>query len=117
MKSFMATESLPWGTEVIEAPIRDDAAPFPREDAVMKVFGRSLLTEKHHTLDPTKQPHPMVTRDGEMKKCNDANFYLYINVCKKNVCVNSCIYVHIHCVHGGSKQKRGKVSNRGDPGP
>jgi hypothetical protein len=41
MKSFMATRSLPWGMEVIEAPIEGDAAPFPREDVVMKVFGRS----------------------------------------------------------------------------
>jgi hypothetical protein len=29
-----------------------------------------------------------VTRDGEMKKCKDTNFCLYINVCKKNTCVN-----------------------------
>jgi hypothetical protein len=58
-----------------------------------------------------------VTRDGEMKKCKDANFYLYINICKKNTCVNSCIYVHIHHVHAGSKHKGGKVSNQGEPRP
>jgi hypothetical protein len=58
----------------------------------------------------------VVTRYGETKKCKDLNFYLYINICKKNTCVNSCIYVHIHCVHAGSKQKRGKVSNWGHLG-
>jgi hypothetical protein len=59
----------------------------------------------------------MPTRDGETKKCKDANFCLNINVCKKNECVNSRIYVHIHHVRIGSKKKRGRVSNRGDPGP
>jgi hypothetical protein len=58
-----------------------------------------------------------VARDGETKKCKDINFCLYINKCKKNMCVNSCIYVHIHHVRTGSKWKRGKVSSRGDPGP
>jgi hypothetical protein len=64
-----------------------------------------------------KEPDPTVTKDGEMKKCKDANFSLYINVCKRNTCENSCIYVHIHHVRARSKQKRGKVSSWGDPGP
>lgn len=38
MKSFMATGSLPQGTEVIE----DDVVPFPREDAIMTVFLKDL---------------------------------------------------------------------------
>jgi hypothetical protein len=59
----------------------------------------------------------VASRNGETKKCKDANFCLYINVCKKNTCVNSCIYVHIHRVCAKSKRKKGKVSNRGDPGP
>jgi hypothetical protein len=54
MKSFMATRSLPRGTEVIEDPIEDDAAPFPVEDAVMMDFRRSSPPKKHHTLDPSK---------------------------------------------------------------
>jgi hypothetical protein len=54
MKSFMATGSLPWGMEVIEAHIEDDAVPFPGEDAVMMVFRRSLKPEKHRALDPSK---------------------------------------------------------------
>jgi hypothetical protein len=54
MKSFMATGSLPRGTEVIEAPIEDDATPFPRDDAVMMVFRRSSPSEKHRVLDPSK---------------------------------------------------------------
>jgi hypothetical protein len=46
----MATGSLPQGTEVIE----DDVVPFPREDAVMIVFGRSSPPEKHRVLNPSK---------------------------------------------------------------
>jgi hypothetical protein len=54
MKSFMATGSLPRGMAVVEASIEDDAAPFPGEDVVMMVFGRSLPPEKHRALDPRK---------------------------------------------------------------
>jgi hypothetical protein len=54
MKSFMATGSLPRGTEVIEAPNEDGAMPFPREDAVMMVFKRSSPPEKHRALGPSK---------------------------------------------------------------
>jgi hypothetical protein len=54
MMSFMATGSLPQGTEVIEAPIEDDMVPFPGEDAVMTVFGWSSSPEKHRVLDPSK---------------------------------------------------------------
>jgi hypothetical protein len=54
MKSFMAMGSLPQDTEVIEAPIEDDATPFPRDDAVMMVFRRSSPSEKHRVLDPSK---------------------------------------------------------------
>jgi hypothetical protein len=54
MKSFMSTGSLPRGTEVVEAPIEDDVVPFPGEDAVMMVFGRSSPIEKHCVLDPSK---------------------------------------------------------------
>jgi hypothetical protein len=54
MKSFMAMGSLPRGTEVIEAPIEDDVAPVPGEDAVMMVFGRSSPLEKHCVLDPSR---------------------------------------------------------------
>jgi hypothetical protein len=43
MKSFMATGSLPRGTEVVEARIEDDATPFSREDAIIMVFGRSSI--------------------------------------------------------------------------
>jgi hypothetical protein len=42
-------------------------------------------------LTKAKEPHPVMTRDEETKKCKDRNFYLFINVCKKNTCVNSCI--------------------------
>jgi hypothetical protein len=99
MKSFMAIGSLPRGTEVVEAPIEDDVTPFPREDPVMMVFRRSAPPKKHTRWTQAKEPHPMVTKDGETKKCMDANFCLYINVYKKNTCVHSCIYVHIHRVH------------------
>jgi hypothetical protein len=54
MKSFMAMASLPWGTEVIEAPIEDDVAPFLGEDAVITAFRRSSPLEKHRALDPSK---------------------------------------------------------------
>jgi hypothetical protein len=54
MKSFMATGSLPQGTEVIDAPIKDDVVPFPGEDAVMSIFRRSSPPEKHRALDPSK---------------------------------------------------------------
>jgi hypothetical protein len=54
MKSFMATRSLPRGTEVIEAPIEDHTMPFPGEDVVMTVFERSSPLEKHRALDPSK---------------------------------------------------------------
>jgi hypothetical protein len=110
MKSFMATGSLPWGTEVIEAPIEDDVVPFPGEDVVMMVFERSSLSEKHHIFDPSKGAHPTVTRNGETKKCKDTNFCLYINVCNKNMCVYSRIYAHIHCVHTGSNKKAGSLA-------
>jgi hypothetical protein len=50
----MATGSLPRGTEVVDAPIEDDATPFPREDVVMVVFGRSSMPEKHRALDLSK---------------------------------------------------------------
>jgi hypothetical protein len=52
IKSFMAAGSLPRGTKVVEALIEDDVTPFPREDAVMMVFGRSSPPEKHHALNP-----------------------------------------------------------------
>jgi hypothetical protein len=54
MKSFMAIGSLPRGIEVAEAPIKDNTTPFPREDVVMTVFGRSSPLEKHRTLDPSR---------------------------------------------------------------
>jgi hypothetical protein len=54
MKSFMAPGSIPWGTEVVEASIEDDAAPFPREDVVMMVFRWSSPPEKHRMLNPSK---------------------------------------------------------------
>jgi hypothetical protein len=54
MKSFMATRSLPRSTEVVEVPIEDGATLFPREDAVMTVFGRSSPPEKHLALNPSK---------------------------------------------------------------
>jgi hypothetical protein len=83
----------------------------------MTTFRRSSPLEKYHALDPsTKELHPAATRDGETKKCKEVNFCLYINICKKNTCVNSCIYVRIYRVHVGSKHKRGKVSSQGDPG-
>jgi hypothetical protein len=40
--------------EVVDAPIEDDATPFPREDVVMVVFGRSSTPEKHRALDLSK---------------------------------------------------------------
>jgi hypothetical protein len=46
--------SLPWGTEVIEAPIEDDAAPFLGEDVVMMIFRRSSPPERHRALDQSK---------------------------------------------------------------
>jgi hypothetical protein len=54
MKSLMPMGSLPWGTEVIEAPNEDDVEPFPREDTFMTVFGRSSPPEKHCALGPSK---------------------------------------------------------------
>jgi hypothetical protein len=39
--------------KVDEAPIEGDAMPFPREDAVMMIFGRHPLSEKHGMLDPS----------------------------------------------------------------
>jgi hypothetical protein len=55
MKSFMATGSQHWDTDVVDAPIEDDAVPLPREDAVMMVFGRSSPPEKRCALDPSKR--------------------------------------------------------------
>jgi hypothetical protein len=39
MRSFMTSESLTWGTESDEGPDRSDAALFPKENAVIMVFG------------------------------------------------------------------------------
>jgi hypothetical protein len=51
MKNFMAIGSLSHGTEVGEAPIKDNVMPFPGEDVAMTIFERHPLPEKHHVLD------------------------------------------------------------------
>jgi hypothetical protein len=53
MKSFMTMGSLSQGMEIDKAPIKSDAVPFPREDAVMMIFGRHPSPKKHHRLDPS----------------------------------------------------------------
>jgi hypothetical protein len=53
MTSSMTIGSLSRGMEVSEAPIEGDAAPYPREDAVMTIFGRHPSLKKHHGLDPS----------------------------------------------------------------
>jgi hypothetical protein len=49
MKSFMTTVSLSRVMEVDEVPI--DEAPFPREDAIMMIFGRYPSPEKQRGLN------------------------------------------------------------------
>jgi hypothetical protein len=39
MRSFMTSGSLTWSTKPNEGPDRSDAAPFPKENAIMMVFG------------------------------------------------------------------------------
>jgi hypothetical protein len=38
MSSFMTSRSLTWGSEPSEGPDGSDAAPFPEENAIMKVL-------------------------------------------------------------------------------
>jgi hypothetical protein len=61
MKSFMTMGSLSRGMEVDEAPIEGDAAPFPREDTVMTIYGRHPSPQKNCMPDP---------RTGTLARCS-----------------------------------------------
>jgi hypothetical protein len=53
MKSFMTSGSVSHGMEVNQIPTEDDAAPFPREEAVMTIYDRCPLPERHGVPDPS----------------------------------------------------------------
>jgi hypothetical protein len=53
MKSFMTSGSLSQGMEVNEVPVEGDTAPFPREYAVMTIYGRHPSPERRRMPDPS----------------------------------------------------------------
>jgi hypothetical protein len=91
--------------EVIEAPVEGDVVPFPREDMVIRIFGRHPSPKKRLMPDPSMGT-PARGGQGWGDENVRAQIFLYLNIYE---------YIYICTLHTPQKQEKGKGMAGGRP--
>jgi hypothetical protein len=93
--------------EVDEAPIKDDAMPFPGEDVIMTIFGSQPLPEMHHVLDLSTGTSSRYDHGWGTRECKDINFSCTLtDVRKKYICIYIYTFMYTEKIMG----RKGRLS-------
>jgi hypothetical protein len=74
MRSFMTSGSLTWGVEHDEGPDGSSTTSFPKENALMMIYGGQSPSGRCHMSSLSPGPQLTMDEDTWAQGCNDTSF-------------------------------------------